>query len=260
MSRPMQNPSQTMSLDQLQDAGTNIVFLFTSIFTRPLELILRPWHGSRYFSPIVIFLSSALMLLLPAFTATTQAVVGMIPFGPHFAVVPGFDIASLAKLYFMLSFFHGIRIYRRMIKPETELHSGFEGPPLPVFDFLPWGNRFFFVRIVLEPAAVFILATILANFHIITPGLATFLHFSALCLVMKEFIDWYQCWLEIRSILDARNAGPLIAKLIDNTATENEKAALHVASFPKNLTPELRKETVMHIARAYDVHLPNNES
>ncbi len=95
MSRPIPNQSQTMSLDQFQDAGTNIVFMFTSIFTRPLELLLRPWHGSRYFSPIVIFLSSALMLLLPAFTATTQAVVGMIPFGPHFAVVPRFDIASL---------------------------------------------------------------------------------------------------------------------------------------------------------------------
>ncbi len=160
----------------------------------------------------------------------------------------------------MLSFFHGIRIYRRMIKPETELHSGFEGPPLPFFELIPGSKSLFFVRIVLEPAAVFIAATILANFHLITPGLATFLHFSALCLVMKEFIGWYQCWLEIRAILDDCNAGSLIAKLMDNRATEDEKAALRIASFPKNLSPELRKETVMHIARAYDVRLPNTES
>ncbi len=257
MSRPIANSSQAMSLDQLQDAGTNLVFLFTSIFTRPLELILRPWHGTRYFSPIVVFLSSALMLLLPAFAATTQAVVGMIPFGPHFAIVPGFDIASLAKLYFLLSFGHGIRIYYLMIHPEKELHSRFEGPPLPIIEFLPWGLNFFFVRIVLEPLAVFIFATILANFHIITPGLATFLHFAALCLAMKEFIDWYQCTDALRDVYDARNASPIMGKLMDGTATENEKAAVHVASLPKNLSPELRRETVMHIARAYDVRLPN---
>lgn len=98
MSRPMPSQPSPMSFEQMQEAGTNLVFMFTSIFTRPLELILRPWHGSRYHSPVVVFLSSALMLMLPLFAAGVEGALSTIPFGPHLSVTPAFDIGSLAKL------------------------------------------------------------------------------------------------------------------------------------------------------------------
>lgn len=254
------NQSHTRALDNLQETGTNVVYALASVFTRSLEIILRPWHSTRYFSIVTTFASSALMLLLPLLAALAEGLRNMIPFAGHSAPDIGFDIGSFAKLYFILSAVHAFRLYKRLTRPETELHSRFEGPPLPFFFLLPGSKSFFFVRIVLEPGAVFIATTILANFRIITPGLSIFLHLSALCLVVKEFIDWQQSWIRIRDLLDSRNAGPLIAKLMDNTATEAELAPIHLASFPRNLSDELRKETIVQIARAYNVRTPKTAS
>jgi hypothetical protein len=53
--------------------------------------------------------------------------------------------------------------------------------------------------------------------------------------------------------MDARFAGPIIAKLVENRATEEDLATVHLASFPKNLSPDLREAAVSHIARAYSV-------
>jgi len=249
MPGPQAGESGSMNIQQLQNVAMNVVETFCSIIAMPVEIILRPRYGTRYFPPPVVFFSAALMLFLPLFSSVATTVTGMIPFS-HFTTPPGlFGIGSLAKLYFLLSFIHGIRIYRRMINPLLEDHSEYEGPPLPFFRLIPKGQSFWFTRIVLEPAFVFLAATLLANFYIVQPGLAAYLHFAALTLAMKQFIHWYEAWQFIRNILDARNAGPVIAKFVDNTATEDDLAQVHLASLPKNTPADLRQAAAAHIAR-----------
>ncbi len=249
-----QNNTQHMSFDQLQDYAMGVIHTVCGSFSRPIEMILRPWHGTRYFNVAQITLSTLGMLILPAFIAVGDTARSLIPFSHPAPSIGLFDIASFSKLFFLLSAVHGFRIYRRMIRPETESISDFEGPALPFFRLLPKSDSFWFTRIVLEPLVVFIAATILANIHIVTPGLSLFLQFCALCLGLKEFVDWYANWIFMRNVLDIRNRGPLLTRLMEDTATEEDRAQIHLASFP-NVSPELRRETVAHIARTYDVNL-----
>jgi len=251
----MHQNTQSMSFNQLQDYAMGVIHTVCGSFSRPVEMILRPWHGTRYFNVAQITLSTLGMLLLPVFAGAADTARNLVPF-MHAAPPPGlFDIGSFSKLFFLLSFVHGFRLYRRMIRPETELHSRWEGAPLPFLHALPKSDSIWLVRIVYEPLFVFIAATILANLRLVTPGLCLFLHFSALCLALKEFVDWYANHLVIRNILDSRATGPIISKLLDNTATQEDLAPIHLASFPKGISPELRQEAATYIARTYDVNI-----
>jgi hypothetical protein len=252
----MHQNTQSMSIDQLQDYAMGVIHTVCGSISRPVEMILRPWHGTRYFNVAQITLSTLGMLLLPVFAGAADTARNLVPFA-HAAPPPGlFDLGSFSKLFFLLSFVHGIRIYRRMMRPETELHSRYEGSALPFFYLLPKSQNVYFVRIVLEPLFVYIAAGILANFRIVTPGLCLFLHFSALCLALKEFVVWYANFIYFRDILDSRAIGPIISKLLDNTATQEDLAPVHLASFPKAISPELRQEAACYIARAYEVNVP----
>jgi len=51
--------------------------------------------------------------------------------------------------------------------------------------------------------------------------------------------------------MDMRFAGPVIAALADNRETEEDMASIHLASFPKDLSPDIRKAAVSHIARIF---------
>jgi hypothetical protein len=252
------NP-QNMSFDQLQDYAMGVIHTICGSFSRPIEMILRPWHGSRYFNVAQITLSTLGMLILPTFIAVGETATSLIPFSHPARSIGLFDIGSFSRLFFLLSLIHGFRIYRRMIKPETELHSRWEGPPLFFFRFLPKSDSVYFVRIVLEPLFVFIAATILANLTIITPGLCLFLHFSALCLALKEFVVWYANFIYFRDILDSRAMGPIISKLLDDSATQEDLAPAHLASFPKGISPELRQDAAYYIARKYEVNIPKGD-
>jgi hypothetical protein len=248
-----------MNITQLQNMAINVVEGFCSVISMPVELILRPWYGTRYFPVPVFFFSAVLMILLPAFSAVATGVTQMIPFA-HFRPPAGlFGIGALARLFFLLSFLHGIRLYRRMIRMELEDHSQFEGPPLPFIHLIPGSGSFWLTRIAIEPAFLFIAATLLGNFYIVTPGLAAYLHFAALTLAMKNFVSWYRAWEFLRDALDMRNAGPLVARLLDNTATEADLARIHLASFPKNLAPDIRQAAAAHIARVYSPGIVNPE-
>jgi hypothetical protein len=260
---PTQEKS-TLTISAMQEMATNVVDLFCSVICRPLEMIVRPWHGSRYQTPAVIALSSLMMIALPVISAAFGTVVGMIPF-THFAPPPGmFGIGSFSLLYFGLTFYHSIRIYRRMVRPELEEHSEYEGGPLPFIHLIPGSGSFWTTRIVIEPALIFAAATVLQSIYIIEPGLSTYLHFAALCLAMKEFISWYRAWEFLRRILDMRNAGPIIAKLIEDKATQEDLAPIHLSNFPRNISPDVRNTAARYIARAFstETHTPgeNNET
>ena len=243
-----QQPDSTTPINQLQNLAMNVVEVFCSIICMPVEIILRPQYGTRYYPVYVTFFSAMMMIFLPVFGTVTTGVVNMIPF--HHAVIPVgmFDLWSFSKLFYLLLFLHGFRLWRRMIYMDLEKFSQFEGPALPPYRLLPGGRSFNFVRIVLEPLTVFVLASLLERLYIIQSGLATFLHFAALMLAMKCFVLWYRAWEFARNLLDIQNAGPLLAKIAENQATQDDLAPMHLASLPKNLSPEIRQKTVSYIA------------
>jgi len=261
MPQPQPGESGPLNINNLQDVAINIVNLFCSIVCMPVEIILRPTYGTRYFPPAAVFLSAVLMLFLPLVLAATTAVTHMIPFMGAAPPPPGmFDIGSLSKLYFLLSFIHGFRLYRRMVHMEKEQFSWYEGPPLPFMQLIPFSKSFWVTRIVIEPVLVFVIASVANSFYIFQDGLTNYLHLAALALAMKQFTHWYRSWQLLRDILDSRNTGPLIGKFLDNSATEEELAPIHLASFPKNTPPDLRKAAAVHIARAYGEPVSQGEN
>lgn len=68
---------------------------------------------------------------------------------------------------------------------------------------------------------------------------------------MKNFISWFRTWEVIRKILDRKNSAPAMARLIENKATEEELAPMHLAGFPKNIDPQVRRATASYIAHVY---------
>jgi hypothetical protein len=250
MLNPQAGASGSMNIDQLQNTALNVVENVCGIVVRPIEMILRPWHGTRYFPIPVIFLSTMVMIFLPLLSEAATAITNMLP-GAGFHLPQGFfGLGSLSKLYFVLSFVHGIRIWRLMISLD-EIHSQYEGEQLPFFQVLPKSESFFFTRIVLEPAFVLIVATILRRVFIFDTGLALYLQVGAFMLTMKEFIVWFRSWEYFRDILDGKSLGAIITRMLENRATESEIRTVHMAGFPKNVGPDLRRTVLMKILQIF---------
>ena len=253
MKNPMagESDSGALNINQLQDVAMNFVENICSIICRPVEIILRPWHGTRYFPPPIIFFSSVVMILLPAIAAAFNQLSPLALLARMRVPAPqGFyGLGSLSELYFLLSFLHGIRLYRRMFDMSLETNSHFEGPPLFFFGLLPKGQSFWFTRIVWEPLFVLVTALILGRMFIFQSSLVSYLEVTSLALAMKGFIGWYRGWEYMRTILDMRYTEPIIARLSDDQASDEELATIHLASFPKNLPHDIRQAAVEHIAR-----------
>lgn len=148
---PTMNQSQSpMGLNQIQDFALNFVYNFCSIVTMPVEMALRPQYGSRYFQPMVMFLSAMLMVFLPMFFTFAAAVGQMIPFARFRGPVGLIGMWGISRLFFLGALIHGVRVWRLMLTPAREIHSYYEGPALPFFRRLPWS--FWVTRIIAEPA------------------------------------------------------------------------------------------------------------
>jgi hypothetical protein len=240
-----------LNINQLQDQMCNLVYNFCSIVTMPVEMALRPRYGSRYFSPLVLFFSAVMMIVVPVFFAVTGAIGGMIPFmrsAPPRGII---GMGDLSRYFFIGAFIHGIRIWRRMIHMEREQCSTHEGPPLPLFYLFPKGNSFWVCRIVWEPVFLILASIVLTNLLILQSSAATYLQVAAVALAMKQYVAWYQQWQYLRQIMDMRFTGPIIARLAENQATDKELAAAHLASFPKDLPSDVRRGAAQHLARIY---------
>jgi len=244
MTPGQQQAQPPLDLSRLQDVAANLVYNICSIFTMPVEMALRPHYGSRYFPPIVMLFSIGLMMLLPAFAAAGS----MIPFLPSPPPMGLFGLGTFSELFFVGLAIHNFRIWRRMIHIDREQNSLYEGPPLFIFNILP--GTFWMVRILYEPIFLFALGFVLPNFFILQPSAAHFLMFSGLMLAMKSYAAWYMQWQFLRGLMDMRNAGPIIAKFVDNTATDEDLATIHLASLPKDIPDDVRRDTASHIARA----------
>jgi hypothetical protein len=248
---PFQQQQQGPSINSYERFAMNLVYNFCSVFTIPIEMLLRPAYGTRYFPPVVMFFTAILMMLLPLFSQLGSMAMGMVPFMRPAPVFGMFDIGTISQVYFVLSFVHGLRLWWKMTHVETERISTYEGPPLPFFRVLPGG--FWIVRVIYEPLFVFALGAFLPRF-LLQPSASNFLMFSAVMLAGKQYVAWYGNWQAIREILDTKNIGPLIAKFVDNTATKDELATIHLASLPKNLPEDVRRETAAFIARTISPH------
>src|ERR1039458_8581470 len=75
-------------------------------------------------------------------------------------------------------------------------------------------------------------------------------------LAMKEYVSWYRQWEFLRGILDLRNIAPIIAKVTENKASDDDLATVHLASIPRDMADELRRSFASHIARAFSPGSP----
>ncbi len=240
-----------MSVEHLHTTAINVVEALCSVIAMPVETLLRPWYGTRYYPPPVVFFASVLMILIPAIAALLSGIVGMIPFSHPAPAIGLFDIGSLAKLYFLLAAVHAVRLYRRMVTMSKEQCSTWEGPALPFFQLIPWCRSFWVTRIAAEPLFVLLASVVLQDLFVIQSGLATYLRLAALALACKQFLNWHRSWEYLRDLLDARNAGPILARLVENDAREEELSTIHLASFPKDVPEAIRSQAAISIARAY---------
>ncbi len=224
----MSKAQQPMNIDQWQDQMINVTYNICSIVTMPVELALRPFHGTRYFPPIVMLLSMGMMLFIPTFFSFVGAVGSMIPFHRAQASFGMIGMWGLSKLFFLGLAIHGIRKWRLMWHMEREENSYYSGAPLFFFKLLPKAS-FWRIKIVYEPG--------------------NFLLISAIFLAMKNYTRWYMEWALIRELMDAKFMGPKLARLAENPSEDEDLGTVNLASFPKDLAPDIRKSFLKHMAR-----------
>lgn len=253
----MLGASEEMRVEHLQNNAMEFVHALCSVVSQPIEVLLRPQYGTRYFPAPITFFSAAMMIVLPAILSMFANFMSAIPLLNFPRPVGMFGLADYAQVYFLICAVHGVRLWRRMLNPGSELHSEYEGPALPFFQILPKGKSFWFVRVILEPALVLVLSIVLADLYIAQSNLSLYLKLAALALFAKNFISWFRAWEYIRRLLDMRNAAPAIAKLVDDEATDEDLAPIHLASFPKNIDPDIRQAAAKQIARAYSTDNTN---
>jgi hypothetical protein len=243
-----QQPQQ-MNPNTLQDRARNIVYGFCTVFTCPVEVIIRPWYGTRYFGPFIPLLSLFTLFALAGLAEFTTPFTSPLFMAarmerPHEL----FDLGSLCHLFLLLLLLHGIRLYRRAIHMHLEKHSRFEGPALFFFQLVPGGKNIWVTRIFLEPLFVFLTASLLHRLFIITSPLESYLWLSAACLALKNFLVWRIQRDFIRDILDIQNAAPIIVDLVQDMASDKQLEPIHLASFPKDIPADIRRAAVTYMA------------
>jgi hypothetical protein len=222
------------TLQQKYQAGVQIARNLCSIVTTPIEYALRPSFGTRYFDPIQLMLTWLLMLCLPFLGMASND-----PDAP--ALSRGLlGLGTLSFLFFASHLIHGPRLWRRMMQMDREQHSEFEGDALPFFAELPFGDRFWPVRLAYEPVLVFVAGFVLHLIRILDSPAMVYLMVVSVFLAVKNFLTWYQSWLRVRILMDGKFAAPLVAKAASGKASERELAQVHLAGFPKGVPTDIK--------------------
>jgi hypothetical protein len=233
----------TTSIFELEDKALGIAYGFSSLFTYSIEVLLLYRHGTMYFEPIVIFLAPMILFFLGALISAASGMMRLVPF-THIPVPLGlYDLVSFSELVWIVSLVHGIRKWRLMLNPASEVYSRSAGPLLFFFRYLPKGESYWFCRIVWEPTLIFVLAVVLRRLLIIQSSLETYLQIAAFFCAMKQYIVWYTTWKKMRKILDAKYLGPLIARATENNASKEEMAQAHMAVLPPDIPGPVRRQT-----------------
>jgi hypothetical protein len=247
----MLGASEEMRVEHLQNNALEIVYAICSVISQPVEIILRPWYGTRYFPAPIQFFSAAMMIIAPGILSLFSNFMGMIPLlqAPRFMGM--FSLGDYASLYFMICAVHGFRTWRRMIQPAREQHSRFEGSALPIFAWLPKGGNFWWVRLLYEPVLVLAASISLQDLFIIQSPLVLYLRFATLALFVKNYIAWFRSYEVMRDVLDDAAMGPAMGRIMENKATEEDRVTFHLARLPENLDPGLRKTATRRLVREY---------
>jgi len=254
-----QSPS-LLNPNTLQDAAQNILLFVSSIISKSADMAVRPFFSTQYYPPAVDAFAFLLILLIAGINTAFFSLTHIIPLVAAPPPPPGlFDLWTLVKVTFLLQIFHRGRLFLRMVHMERERFSWYEGPPLPIIYLLPGGKSFWTQRVLLEPALVFAAASVLQHVFIFQSSLATFLQVSAVALSVKQSLHWYSTWEVRRNAMDIANAAPLMSAFIQGTASEQELEQVHLASFPKDSTPEIRRIAAQHVARSYGQTIPEGE-
>lgn len=236
-----QAPSVTMQ--ELYTGGIRLAQSFCGIVTTPIEYVLRPFFGTRYFDPIQLMLTFILMAILPLLGRATN----MLPIGD--GPSPGYiGLGTVSTLFFLGAAIHGPRLWRKVFHMELERHSQFEGDALPFFERLPMGNSFWAVRVLWEPAFVVGAALVLRLLTVLDRPATIYFVACAAALAFKNYLAWYQSWLQLRTLMDSKFAGPLIAKAVAGKATEKELAPVHMAGFAESVPAEIRAVAISQMA------------
>lgn len=252
MSQSQAGTSSPLNINNLQDGAENLLLFAASIVAKTADMIVRPFFGTRYYPPAVDAFAFLFLLLIAAIHSAFFSLTHVIPFVAAPPPPPGMlDLWWLVKISFLAQIFHRARLLRRMIDFSKERFSWYEGPALPFMPLIPGSKSFWRTRIFIEPALVFITASVLQHVFIFQSSLATFIQVSAVALSVKQSLHWYTTWEVTRDVIDGLNGGPIMNDFIEGRATEEELVPLHLASFPKDTTPETRRAAAIQVARAY---------
>ncbi len=236
-----QNPG---TLRELYQGGLNVAQGVCGIITTPVEYALRPFFGTRYFDPIQMMFACLLMALLPLLGGAMN----LLPMLGGYASSGYIGLGTISLLFFVGSIIHAPRLWRRVFNIELEKHSQFEGPALPIFERLPLGESFWAVRVLWEPMFVAVVAIALRLATIIDRPATAYLIVCAVALAYKHYLCWYPAWLQLRTMMDTKFAGPLVAKAVTGKATEKELAAVHMAGFAGSVPADIRAAAIVQMA------------
>ena len=242
----MSDNQNATSLQDLYQGGIRVSQAICGIVTTPVEYALRPFFGTRYFDPIQMMFTCVLMSVLPLIGGLSS----MVPLGGGDSYpAKGFlGLGSLSALFFLGSAIHAPRLWRRIFHMELEGHSMYEGDALPFFAHLPLGNSFWAVRVLWEPLFVAAVAIGLRLVTVLDRPAMIYLLVCAVFLAFKNYLCWYQNWLQLRTLMDTKFASPLVAKAVFGKASEKELAQVHMAGFVGSVPPEIRAAAIAQMA------------
>lgn len=205
--------------EEFERAVLMFVGAVASVFTVPLELPLRRRFGTRYIKALTFFAGISIYNMVALFS-----VFGFQPGHHHSLIPPAVATMIVSMAVYAGLFIHGTRIRKWMLNMDMEAHSESDGYTHSIFMLLPrptWAK----VRCVYEPLAVLAATAALYGIGFMPFVLTCYFSFGALCLTLKNSIDWYKEWLAIRTIRDQQN-----------NATELQRVALPKAK-ARNQTP-----------------------
>jgi hypothetical protein len=237
-----ENSNSGNAIQQLYRGSIRVAEGVCTIVTTPIEYFLRPFFGTRYFEPVQMMFTWLVMMALPILGQASA----YLPVGGDSPGLVG--LGTLSTLFFLSHIIHGPRLWRRVLRMELEGHSEYEGEALPFFARLPYGHVFWVVRIFWEPAFVALVGIMGHLMRILDRPAMIYLIVCSLMLMFKNYLSWYQSWLQLRTLMDAKYTGPLIAKAVSGKATEKELAQVHMAGFVGSVPEEIRAAAIAEMA------------
>ena len=170
-------------------------------FCLPLEMVLRPRYGTRYFLltsyawswgilqgwVILSWLIRAFRALAPGIPAETRPV----------------DMGTLLILFYVLFIYHVIRLRRLVVNMNLEKDSEMENPGWKLLRYLPRGKLWTRQRMVYEPIICIAFAVGMYRSEILALPAAAFIMIGGVCLSLKATMIYWQGWEFVRIGRDA---------------------------------------------------------